>query len=397
MKQQKLPKGIKEAVQRIIEMAKEKQKIIILGDADLDGIASVIILKELFELLNPFYSKQEAVEVFFPNREEDGHGLSEQALKKFKKQPPATLFVLDCGIGNYKEVEKAKKLGFEVIIIDHHPATGKLPKADILIDPKQKGDTCPFKEFAAAGLVYKVAESVLQSTNYPDFTKESLLELGALATLADMMVQEEDNQEIIETGLQALQRTRRPGLLSLIELQDADVQIEAEVFQKIIAPLNSGKLQDNISETYSLLVESSKKEAKKLAQKLIKQNREKKRLVELTVAEIGQKLNAQKKEESIIFEANNMWPAPFLAAAASRLLQAYKKPVFLLRIGEKISICSVRLPKGVNGVDALVYCKKYLEAYGGHPPACGCRLKNENIGEFKNCLEEYFKKNPPTQ
>jgi single-stranded-DNA-specific exonuclease len=392
MTEEFLPKGIKEAVERILKAADKKEKIIIFGDTDLDGIASVVILKELFELLNLSYIKEKKVKVYFPDREQEGHGLSIRALKTFKDDAPAILFVVDCGVNNFQEVEEAKKMGLEVIIIDHHSIIGKVPKASILINPKKKGDPYPFKEFAAAGLVYKLAEAVLAKTGHPDFVAEGFLEIAALATLSDMMPQEEDNQEIIEKGLESLQRTQRPGILALADLQDADLQEEIDIYQKIIAPLNSAKLKDNIAESYILLTESPPQKAKILGRRLVKQNREKKRLVKIAVQDMKEKLNSQEQDCLIIFEASDMWIVPLLGVIASKLLREYKKPVFLLKIGEKESTCSARLPQKINGVDALTYCKKYLEAYGGHPPACGCRLKNENIGKFKNCLEEFFKK-----
>ena len=386
------PKGTKKIAKRIIQAAKNKERVIIFGDTDLDGIASTIILKELFEILNPLYEEGEDIRVYFPDREEEGYGISQLAFDFFADAPPALFFTVDCGITNFKEIEKAKKLGFETIIIDHHQELGRLPKADLIVDPKQKGETYPFTDFAAAGLVYKVAEATLDQLKYPKIAKEKLIELAALATLSDQMPLKEDNRAIVDQGMNALLTTQRPGLLALIEIGEADVQIDNDVFQKIIAPLNSSRLRNHVAESYLLLVEKSAKRAKSLAQKLIRQTKEKKALILDSVEELRQKFDKEKTEELIIFEVNKYWPVPTLGVIASKLLHSYPKPIFLFKKKLKESAGSVRLPKEFDGVDALTSCKKLLITYGGHAPACGCRLKNENLPKLKKCLEKYFSK-----
>jgi len=264
MEKSQYPKGTKEVAQRILRAAQKGERAIIFGDADLDGIASSVILQELFELLNPLYSQNRDIKVYFPNREEEGHGISDRAVDLFAKEIPALFLAVDCGIANVNEIKRARKKGFETIVIDHHPPLEKVAKPDFLIDPKQKGETYPFTDFAAVGLVYKVAEYALSQTNYPEYAKEKLLELTALATLSDLMPLKEDNRELVDKGINALMTTQRPGLLALIELGEVDLQIDVDIFQKIIAPLNSAKLIDNIAESYLLLRETSLKEAKKL-------------------------------------------------------------------------------------------------------------------------------------
>ncbi|MBU1046062.1 DHH family phosphoesterase [Patescibacteria group bacterium] len=392
MKNSEYPKGTQEVAQRVLRAAEKGEKVIIFGDADLDGIASVVVLQELFELLNPLYSQNKNIKVYFPNREEEGHGISAQVLHLFAKEAPVLFFAVDCGIANVKEIKKAKKMGFETVIIDHHPPLEKVAKPDFLIDPKQQGETYPFTDFAAVGLVYKVAEWALSKTNHPEYAKEKLLELTALATLSDLMPLKDDNRELVDRGINALLTTQRPGLLALIELGEVDLQTDVDIFQKIIAPLNSAKLKDNIAESYLLLRETSLKEAKALAQRLIKQNREKKAIIQQTLEELIQKIEKEKKESLMIFEISDYWPVPALGVIASKLVQLYKKPIFLFKKGEQESVCSARLPYDLDGVDALIKCKKFLETYGGHAPACGCRVKNINLPKLEKCLEKYFSK-----
>jgi len=149
-------KNLKKAAARIKKAIKSNEDIILYGDADMDGISSVIILKEAIENLG---GKVRAV--YFPDREKEGYGLNKKALADLKKYSPALLISLDCGIGNFEEVETAKEMGFEVIIIDHHEILGRIPNASIVVDPKQPGDKYPFKQLAAAGLAFKLSEHLL--------------------------------------------------------------------------------------------------------------------------------------------------------------------------------------------------------------------------------------------
>ncbi len=391
MNRRKFPKGIAETGRRLIKAAKNSEAIIIFGDADLDGIASVVILQEVFEFLNPLY-RDENLSVYFPNREAEGYGLNFSALKFLAPKAPALLFVLDAGISNFKEIKKAKKMGFEVIVIDHHQVLKKLPDADIVIDPKREDDSYPFKDFAAAGLVYKLAQKVLEKKDGSELLENKLLELSALATIADMMPLEEENGEIVDRGLEALTDTRRPGLLALIQLNDIDVNSEQDITQKIIAPLNTFRIKNHITESYSLLIESSLPKAKKLAQKLIRQSKEKKQAIGLFVGELKEEIGKKDKNKAVIFKYSKAWNAVHLGTIASKLLKIFGKPVFVCKQRKDDDcVCSARLPKPLDGVKAMGACKKHLITYGGHAPACGCRLEEKNLEKFGKCLEKYFK------
>lgn len=387
----KYPKGIAKVAKRVMKAAKDLEKVIIFGDADLDGIASVVILKELLEFLNPLYSK-EKIRVYFPDRDKEGYGLNQKALDYFKKHSPALLFLVDTGISSLKEIRIAKKLGFEVIVIDHHQVLGRLPKADLIVNPKQKADSYPFKDLAAAGLVYKLAEYILAKKEHSKVIKDKFLELTALATLADLMPLDQDNKGLVDKGLEALSRTQRPAILALIQLNDIDINSELDITQKIIAPLNSSRIKDHISESYVFLSQDSFEKAKVLAQKLLRQTEQKKQAINLFVAQLTEEIRNKDKDKAVIFKYSSAWPAFYNGTIASKILKIFKKPVFMCSQGaNKEYICSARLPKEFDGVKAMASCKKFLETYGGHAPACGCRLKKKNLKKFGLCLEEYFR------
>jgi len=377
-------KNLKKVAQRIKKAIKTKENIIIYSDADLDGTASLIILEETIKNLGG-----EVAVRYFPDREKDGYGLNEKALKNFRKYVPALLILLDCGIGNFKEVEMAQKMGFETVIIEHHEILEKLPPASIIVDPKQKGDNYPFKYLATCGLVFKLAE-ILLGKNMTDNLRKSFLELVALGTLADMMPQREDNQNFIEEGLLSLSSTFRPGLRVFFKLFDPQKFFSRELAQKIISILQITDTKKHLTESYLILSTPSEKQAEKMAQQLFKKSLQRHQLIQQLSWEISQEITD--KSSPIIFAGGKEIPLSLTGAIAGRLRHKFKKPTFIYNSNQKISRGSVRTPEGINGVKAMEACSQFLEVYGGHPQASGFTCKNENLEKFKQCLQEYFKK-----
>lgn len=379
-------KNLKKAAQRILKAIKTKEKIILYADSDLDGVTSLIILKETIKNLGgeqPF--------VYFPSREKEGYGLNKEALKYFKNFSPALLITLDCGISNFSEAVLAKKLGFDLIIIDHHEPLGRLPKADIIVDPKQKSDKYPFKGLATCGIVFKLSQVILKE-KLSDILRKNFLELVALATLADMMPEIDENETMIEEGLLYLKETWRPGLKVFFEMEDLTQETNfKKIVQKIIVTLNIVEPIDHLNATYLILTTNSLQEAKNLALDLIAKKEERQLEIKNIVEEI-EKILSQKQEEQIVFEGSYKWPISFLGSVASKIFHKYKKPTFIFKMGEKESRGAVRTSQEIDSVALMKKCQKYLLSYGGHPQASGFKIKNQNLDKFKSCLIDNYEK-----
>ena len=377
-------KNLKKASDRILKAIKQKEKIILYGDADLDGISSVIVLKEAIKNLGGTVHA-----VYFPDRETEGYGLNEDALIYLKKHLPALLLVLDCGISNIEEVKMAKKMGFDVVIVDHHEPLKKMPPASIIVNPKQRGDKYPFKEFAAAGVVYRLVE-VLLKEKLTDSLRSNFLELVALATIADMMPKSNDNLEFLGEGLSSLKDTRRPGLMVFQQIgpiiQDNIIQFA----QKIISACHAGTGKNHLNEGYLLLTSTSEKEAESLAGYLMEKAYDRHLRIKEIVEEIERRI-LKKDEGPIIFEGDKSWPVLMMGPSASKICNSYKKPVFLCSNKKGYCQGAVRTPKGIDGVKLMMHCSKDLETYGGHPRAAGFRIKDKDVEKFKSCLIKYFK------
>ncbi|MBM3250990.1 MAG: hypothetical protein FJZ07_02035 [Candidatus Nealsonbacteria bacterium] len=377
-------KNLKKAAQRILRAVKKKERIVIYGDSDLDGVTSVIILDECIKNLGGKIS-----EIYFPDREEDGYGINEKALFYLKKHSPALFITLDCGIGNLKEIKTAKKLGFEVLIIDHHEVLDKIPEADIIVDPKQKGDKYPFKQFATVGLVFKLSE-ILFKNKMSEYLRRNFLELVAMATIADMMPRVDENERMIIEGLDYLDSSWRPGIQALFGLEDLKSLSLLQRVNKVNSVLNIRDIEDNLPAAFRLLTTSDKKGAGELAKLLLEKGFEKKQRIKEIILEVEEKVFSW-EEEPIVFEGSSDWELVFLGVAASVLIKKYQKPVFLYKKSKDESQGSIRAPAGFNAVEAMKTCSDLLITYGGHPQAAGFRVKNENLDKFKERLFKYFR------
>lgn len=371
------------AVDIILKAVKENKNIIVYGDADLDGVSSVIIAKEAIEEAGGMVSA-----VYFPNREKEGYGITQKALSELKKYAPGLFLVFDCGIGNFKEVKDAKALGFEVLIVDHHKILGKIPEASLVVDPHREDDPYPFKDLAAAALSYKIAKALLAKQGKWK-SPEKYLELAALSTLADQMPLLDENEKMVEEGVKALKYTKREGLLALAELTDFKNIDVIELQQKMIASLNAGETGKDSNQIYDLLT-ASKNDAHEFAEFLIKKLKKKKEEVKKITEEVEFRL--KQSSGDIVFEGDGAWPLVLLGPVASKICRKYNMPVFLYREGKNDCQGAVRNPSAMDGVKAMETCQNLLESYGGHAQASGFRVKKENLDSFKTCLEKYFEK-----
>ena len=356
----------------------KKETIILYGDADLDGVSSVIILKEAISSLNG-----RVTAVYFPDREAEGYGITETGLNFLKKYSPALLIAVDCGIGNFKEVKLAKEFGFEIIIIDHHEILEKLPQADIIVDPKQKGDKYPFKDLSATGVIFKLAEIFLEN-KMTESLRKTFLELVAIATLADMMPKEKDNKIFIENGLSYLKESFRPGIKAFLEIEPfKDFPNLNQKVSKIISILNIRDVEDRLPASFRLLTTSSLEVAKEIIEKLLIKSKIRKEKIGEILEEVRKRIS--KKSEPIVFEGDSNFELTLISSVASIICKEYKKPTFLFKKMEKESSGTVRTPSEIDSVNLMRKCKEYPLTYGGHPRAAGFRIKNESLEKFKEC------------
>lgn len=377
-------KNLTKAAQRIKKAIAGKERIILYGDSDLDGVCSVIILQETLLSLGGTISA-----LYFPDREQEGYGITKTALEQLKIHAPGLLISMDLGITNFEEIRQARAMGFAVILVDHHEILDVLPEADIVVDPKQPGETYPFHGFAACGLTLRLALLLLGKETSPALVS-GLKELAALATVADMMPRKEDNLQIIAEGLSTMQQSWRPGIKAFEQFEEFRRIESVEVrITQMIALLNVRDVEHGIPAAYRVLASHAEQEAVDLLGVLQAKHKIRKDNIRLYTERVRSSL-AGAARPAVIFEGHESFDYILLGSVASIISQEYNTPAFIYKKGESESIGSVRAPSGYDTVKAMKACAPLLLTYGGHAQASGFRLLNENVEKFKECLVSHF-------
>jgi single-stranded-DNA-specific exonuclease len=382
-------KNLKKAAQRIVQAVKDKERIILYGDSDLDGVCSVIILQETLLSLGGNISA-----LYFPDREQEGYGITKTALEQLQSHAPGLLVSMDLGITNFEEIRQARAMGFEVILVDHHEILDVLPQANIIVDPKQPGETYPFHGFAACGLTLRLALLLLNKDASPALVS-GLKELAALATVADMMPRKEDNLQIIQEGLATISQSWRPGLKAFERFEEFRRIESVEVrITQMIALLNVRDVEYGIPAAYRVLAAKIEQEAVDLLSVLQEKHKIRKENIRMYAERVRSCL-ARTSRPAVVVEGDESFDYLLLGSVASIISQEYNIPAFIYKRGELESIGSVRAPSGYDTVQAMKACAPLLITYGGHAQASGFRLRNENLEKFKDCLVDYFTNHQP--
>lgn len=379
--------GMGEAVKRIKKAIKNKEKIAIFGDYDVDGITSTALISETLEKLGnkPL--------VYIPNRSSEGYGLNLKATKYLLSKKINLIITVDCGIRNITEAEKIKEGGMDLIITDHHLPGEELPPAIAIINPHQKNDKYPFKELAGVGVAFKLVCAIIKSYPLKFFEKgfdKWLLDLVSLGTIADMVPLVGENRTLVKFGLIVLGKTRRVGIQSIFELARLNLTdnmppSSGQISFQIAPRLNASGRMDHANTSYALIQAKDKKIAQELAQELEKKNSHRQRITDKVVKEVEAKMNLKNK---IIFEGDPSWPIGILGLAAGKICEKYAHPTFIYNSKKNKRRGSIRSIKNFKVVSALEKCKDLLLQYGGHDYAGGFTFQKKNEAKLKKRLKK---------
>lgn len=405
-----LLKGMDKAVKRLLKAIKKKEKIAVYGDFDTDGVcASAIVYLTLKEL------NIESL-VYIPDRVKENHGLNKEAIGYLAGQGVKLLITVDCASRDLEEAALAESLGMELIITDHHQCGEKLPKALAVVNYKQKGDKYPFKELAGAGVAYKLCCALLKKYRRTKGARKIielekwLLDLAAIATVADVMPLIGENRTIVKYGLGVLAQTRWLGLKELMKTAQIEPTVTAvsvngeppltnlnpHTLAFVIGPrLNAAGRIDHADIAFRLLISQDPAEAAECAKKINQQNSQRQSLNDKFVAE-AQKIIEEKYRgkpmSKIIFEGGVDWPSGVLGLVAGKLTNRYNRPAFIYRQeGNEINVSSRSIPR-FSVIEAVEQCAPYLERFGGHPGAAGFSFKAEKLERVKSILLEFAEK-----
>jgi single-stranded-DNA-specific exonuclease len=369
---------LKKAADLLEDCLSKTGKIFIYGDYDVDGMTSTTILVSALKKLGF------KVKYHIPHRFNDGYGLNMEFINKLLNQPPDILITLDCGISNFKEIEKFKAhSSSKVIIMDHHTIPDKVPQADAIINPKQLPQTNPLYNLCTAGIVYKFLEYYLRTYN-KNIDVQEYLDLASIGTIADVMPLTRENRKLVKLGLKNKVHSLRTGLKELLNHANFKKDfISVRDVGFIIAPrLNAAGRLSHANQCVELLLSSDTNEAKTLAFKLQKLNEHRQQLGKDIFTEAVTQWQKQTESSNVILMSNPTWHAGIIGITASRLVDRYGAPTVLIAQGETIGRGSARSSGSVNIYNLLKEYEEFFENFGGHKAAAGFSILPENITKF---------------
>ena len=379
-----LLKDMDRAVERIEKAIAGREKILIYGDYDVDGVTSTALLADIFSKLGADY------DTFIPNRLEEGYGLNIRAVALAREKGVNLIITADCGINSAEEVECANKYGIDVIVTDHHEVKeGVHPDAYAIVDPHQDDCTYPFKHLAGVGVAYKLARALMKG-------KEALvdehLDLVALGTIADIAPLNGENRILAKIGLERLRNTKKEGLKALMEI--ARVNQERLTCRHVgfaLGPrINAMGRVGSANVALELLLSKDPQEARRMAAMLDKENRNRQSIEKniLKEAEERVKNELNLEEEKVIVLADEAWHPGVIGIVASRLTEEFSKPAILIALDGDKGKGSGRAVDGFNLFEAISSSSDHLTDFGGHEAACGVKIKKNEVSAFRKRINE---------
>ncbi len=370
------------AVGRVYRALLSGENIAIYGDFDADGITGTALLVKGLASLGG------KVIPYIPHRQTEGYGLRTAALENLRNKGISLVISVDCGITALAEVKRAKRLGLDIVITDHHTPLSEIPSAVATVNPKRTDSSYPFLELTGAGVAVKLLQALFESLGKQGQADE-MLDLVALGTVADMAPLSGENRYWVKQGLKLMNTNPRLGIREIITQAGLSIgSLDAESISWVIAPrLNAAGRLAHAMTSYKLLMTDSPVEAKELATWLEKKNGERQRLTSKAL----NKARAQVAAEGIsplLIASDRDYPVGIAGLVAGRLAEEFYRPSIVVRTGEVVSSGSCRSIPEFNIILALNQCSQLLSQFGGHSQAAGFILPTKNLPRLKQHLCE---------
>ena len=383
-----LMKDMKSATDRIKEAIKNKEKILIYGDYDVDGVASTALLTNFLR------QKTNNIFPYIPDRETEGYGVSVNGIKKAIKKQVSLIISIDCGIKALKEVEYAKKNNIDFIICDHHLPESEIPNAIAVLDPKRVDCKYPFKELCGCGIGFKLIQALSLEWDIDTRQLINYLDLVSLATVADQVPLNDENRIITYLGLEQINKKPRPGIKALLsDFKGDEISTSTLVF-KLSPKVNAAGRMKHATLALELLMCEKLEHTVNLSEQIslinIERREEDKKTTEEALIQIKQK---EEESFSSTLVHNGNWHPGIIGIVASRLIEKYYRPTIVLTKQGQYYIGSARSINGFDIYKALKKCSNFLEQFGGHKYAAGLKLHESKLKLFRSEFEKVSSKN----
>ncbi len=366
------------AVDALIRAIRRREKIAVYGDFDADGVTATALLVHALTGLGA------DVIPYIPRRVDEGYGVNLGALRRLYGQQVRLVVTVDCGMRAVEEINQARR-GLEFIITDHHSVGRELPFASAVINPKRPDSRYPFRELSGVGVAYKLTQALVREARACEMPvhvdEQSLLDLVAIGTVADLVPLVGENRHLVQRGLEVVNEARREGIRALLRvagLRPGTVTASSIGFG--LGPrLNAAGRLGDATLSYDLLTSADPAQADRLAGRLNEQNRRRRALTEQAYGLAEQLALSRHGASTLLFAADKTFMAGVVGLVAGRLTEAYYRPSVVVEQGDEISKGSCRSIKEFDITAALDECSDLLARHGGHAAAAGFHVRNEQL------------------
>ena len=386
-----LLKDMEKAVNRIKEAIENGERILVYGDYDADGVTATALLTSYLEAVGADVSSR------IPSRLNEGYGLSPVTAREICEAGYQLVITVDNGIASFEEAEIFSENGVCFIVTDHHQVGETLPAAFAVIDPHRADDDSPEENLAGVGVALKLA-AALDDGDY-ECVFSDLGDLVTIGTIADIVSLTGENRIIVAKGLNAIRNSQRPGIIKLIENAGIKGEICASDVAFGIAPrINAAGRIGSADTALKLLLTEDEDEAEELVSLISSFNTQRQNVEAGITKEIEEYFdeNPSFRNDAVLVAAGQGWHPGVIGIAASRLVEKYGRPAFVISVGEDgVARGSGRSIDGFSLYDALSFCSDILIQFGGHTLAAGFSVRDENIGAFREKINEFAASLPP--
>lgn len=375
------------AVARVRQAIADGERIVVYGDFDCDGITSCALLTVALRALGA------QVETYVPKRDDDGRGLNVEAVRELARAGAQLIITTDCGTANVAETELACSLGMDVIVTDHHPPHGPIAAAYALVNPRQDGDTSGEGELAGAGVAFRLAQALLADSQIEHAgLLESLLELVAIGTVADVVPLTPVNWALARAGLRRMSAAPRAGVRALLEAARVDASnVVARDISFALAPrLNSCGRMGFPDLAVRILVTEDADEAHALALRIEDLNLQRQAVTDRILTEARAQVESQRTAQAALIAVGDGWPLGIIGLVAGRLAEDFRRPAFVISRDGQECRGSVRGPSEVNLGELLAARPDFFKRFGGHAQAAGFTLATDDLEAFVQYVRERF-------
>lgn len=376
------------AVERLIQAKENDEQVVIYGDYDIDGLTATSVLLDSFE---KFGIKTHA---FIPNRFVEGYGLSKGAVERLAADGAQLIVTVDCGSLSHVEIARANELGVDIIVTDHHSVAEMMPDAVATINPKRTDHTYPFIDLAGVGVAFKLVQALQTKLDgLPVGHEKWLLDLVALGTVCDVVELKDENRANVYWGLQVMRKTRRPGIRALMAVSGVTPQaLNARSLGFGLGPrLNAAGRLETARLSLDLLTATDGQQALTLAQKLDIMNTDRRteqdRIFKEAIIQAEERTS-----DPVLIVSDPSWSHGIIGIVATKLLERYYKPTFVLQeLEDGTAKGSARSFGEFSAVAAIRATEQHLIKGGGHKLAAGVTLQSENIAVWRDAMGVHYR------